>query len=624
MRILVTGGAGFIGSHYVRTLLTGGYPGFEQAEVTVLDKLTYAGNLANLDPVAASPRFAFVHGDICDAALLGSLAARPRRGAQLRRRDACRPVDRGRGRLRRRQRGRRAGPAARPAWTPGCRGSSRCPPTRCTAASPPAPGPRTRRSTPNSPYAAAKAGGDLMARAYARTHGLNVQHHPVLQQLRALPVPGEGHPAVRHQPARRASRCRSTATAATSATGSTWTTTAGASSWCWNGASPAGIYHINGDAELTNRELTAAILDACGAGWDMVVPVDRTARATTAATRSTTRLLRARGLRPADPVRRRPGHRALVRGEPRLVGAAEAARAARAARRGGPASEPLAGHRGQRDARPGPGRAAGAPRARRSPGCGRGRPGHHRRRSGRGRAAAAGRTWWSTARPGPRWTTPKPTRTRRSGQRARGAGSWPPRAPTRRRPGPAVHRLRVRRPGRQAVRRGRTARAAHRVRPDQAGRRAGRARLPCRTGLRGAHRLAVRCARAELRPDHDRAGPRAAAGQRRRRPARPADLDGRCRRRRSRAGHGPGAAGASTTRPVPAETTWFGLAREVFRLLGADPARVEPTTSSRLPAAGAAAGLQRARSRGWRPRVSAHRRLAGRARRALPGCRWLG
>ena len=54
MRILVTGGAGFIGSHYVRTLLTGGYPGYEHAEVTVLDKLTYAGNLANLDPVAGA------------------------------------------------------------------------------------------------------------------------------------------------------------------------------------------------------------------------------------------------------------------------------------------------------------------------------------------------------------------------------------------------------------------------------------------------------------------------------------------------------------------------------------------------------------------------------------------
>ena len=52
MRVLVTGGAGFIGSHYVRTMLSGGYPGFEDASVTVFDKLTYAGNLATLAPVA--------------------------------------------------------------------------------------------------------------------------------------------------------------------------------------------------------------------------------------------------------------------------------------------------------------------------------------------------------------------------------------------------------------------------------------------------------------------------------------------------------------------------------------------------------------------------------------------
>ena len=67
MRILVTGGAGFIGSHYVRTLLADGYPGFGDARVTVLDKLTYAGNLANLEPVTGSPRLEFVRGDICDA-----------------------------------------------------------------------------------------------------------------------------------------------------------------------------------------------------------------------------------------------------------------------------------------------------------------------------------------------------------------------------------------------------------------------------------------------------------------------------------------------------------------------------------------------------------------------------
>src|SRR5260221_389681 len=73
MRILATGGAGFIGSHYVRTLLEGGYPGYDHAHVTVLDKLTYAGNLANLEPVAASPRFAFVRGDVCDGGLLASV-----------------------------------------------------------------------------------------------------------------------------------------------------------------------------------------------------------------------------------------------------------------------------------------------------------------------------------------------------------------------------------------------------------------------------------------------------------------------------------------------------------------------------------------------------------------------
>ena len=64
MRLVVTGGAGFIGSAFVRLVL-----GSDQsAKVTVLDKLTYAGNLDNLQPVADHPGYRFVHGDICDAA----------------------------------------------------------------------------------------------------------------------------------------------------------------------------------------------------------------------------------------------------------------------------------------------------------------------------------------------------------------------------------------------------------------------------------------------------------------------------------------------------------------------------------------------------------------------------
>src|SRR5690606_4587539 len=70
MRVLVTGGAGFIGSHYVRQAPSGAYDSLRDAEVIVLEKLTSAGNRSNLDPVADSPRFRFVQGDICDSALV--------------------------------------------------------------------------------------------------------------------------------------------------------------------------------------------------------------------------------------------------------------------------------------------------------------------------------------------------------------------------------------------------------------------------------------------------------------------------------------------------------------------------------------------------------------------------
>src|SRR5438067_3658404 len=73
MRVFVAGGAGFIGSHYVRSLLIGAYAGYEDADVTVFDKLTYAGNLANLEPVAENPRYRFIRGDIADARQLAEV-----------------------------------------------------------------------------------------------------------------------------------------------------------------------------------------------------------------------------------------------------------------------------------------------------------------------------------------------------------------------------------------------------------------------------------------------------------------------------------------------------------------------------------------------------------------------
>src|SRR4051794_12222016 len=72
-RLLVTGGAGFIGSAFVRDILARG----DGTEITVLDKLTYAGNRANLASVEADPeqagRLRFVEGDIADPALVGEL-----------------------------------------------------------------------------------------------------------------------------------------------------------------------------------------------------------------------------------------------------------------------------------------------------------------------------------------------------------------------------------------------------------------------------------------------------------------------------------------------------------------------------------------------------------------------
>jgi dTDP-glucose 4,6-dehydratase len=272
MRILVTGGAGFIGSHYVRTLLADGYPGFEQAEVTVLDKLTYAGNLANLEPVAGSPRMTFVHGDICDAELLASVvpghdvvinfAAETHVdrsiagasnfvttnvvGAQLLL-QAC--LDAQVPRVVQVSTDEVYGSVASGSWA------------------------EDAPLEPNSPYSAAKAGGDLMARAYARTHGLNVSvtrccnnYGPyqfpekviplfITNLLDGLKVPLYGDGLNVREWVHVDDHCRGI-------------------QLVLERGQPGGVYHINGDVELTNVDLTRALLECCGAGWDMVTPVE--------------------------------------------------------------------------------------------------------------------------------------------------------------------------------------------------------------------------------------------------------------------------------------------------------------------------------------------------------------
>lgn len=268
MRILVTGGAGFIGSHYVRTMLAGGYPGFENASVTVLDKLTYAGNLANLEPVSGSPRLELIQGDICDAALLGTVVP----GHDLVINFAAEThVDRS-------IMGATAFVATNVAGTQTLMQA-------CLDAKTPrviqvstdevygsvASGSWTEAAplAPNSPYAATKAGGDLIALAYARTHGLDVSvtrccnnygpyQYPekviplfVTNLLDGLQVPLYGDGCNIRGWVHVDDHCRGIQLVAERGLG-------------------GAVYHINGDAELTNLELTKALLRACGAGWDMV------------------------------------------------------------------------------------------------------------------------------------------------------------------------------------------------------------------------------------------------------------------------------------------------------------------------------------------------------------------
>jgi dTDP-glucose 4,6-dehydratase len=268
VRILVTGGAGFIGSNFVRKVLTDSYPGLEGAEVVVLDALTYSGNLANLAAVADSPRYSFVKGDIRDAALLDTLypgldavvhfAAESHVDRSVR--DASIFVETnvvGTQRLLdaalRHDLPRFVHVSTDEVYGSINEGSW----------------PENWPLEPNSPYSASKAGSDLLARAYHRTHGLNVSitrcsnnygpfHFPEkviplfvtnLIDDKHVPLYGEGN-NIRdwlHVD----DHCRGIAMVLT-------------------GGRAGEVYNIGGGTELTNKELTEMLLEATGKDWSYV------------------------------------------------------------------------------------------------------------------------------------------------------------------------------------------------------------------------------------------------------------------------------------------------------------------------------------------------------------------
>ena len=71
LRILVTGGAGFIGANFLHRIV----PQLSDTVIVNLDKLTYAGNLQSLQAIEKAPNYRFVHGDICDLDLVQKLFA---------------------------------------------------------------------------------------------------------------------------------------------------------------------------------------------------------------------------------------------------------------------------------------------------------------------------------------------------------------------------------------------------------------------------------------------------------------------------------------------------------------------------------------------------------------------
>jgi dTDP-glucose 4,6-dehydratase len=263
MRVLVTGGAGFIGSNYVRAALSGEYPALADAEIVVLDLLTYAGSLANLTSVLDAPRLRVVEGDIRDTGLVADVMA----GADVVVHFAAEShVDRS-----------ITGSADFVSTNVGgtqvlLQAASDASVSKFVHISTDevygsieqGSWPETHPLAPNSPYSASKAGADLLARAYHRTHGLPVcitrcsnNYGPhqfpekvvplfITNLIDGLSVPLYGDGMNIRDWLHVDDHCRGV-------------------QLVLERGRPGEVYNIGGGTELTNRDLTLRLLEALGA-----------------------------------------------------------------------------------------------------------------------------------------------------------------------------------------------------------------------------------------------------------------------------------------------------------------------------------------------------------------------
>ncbi|MFF4881972.1 dTDP-glucose 4,6-dehydratase [Streptomyces nigra] len=268
MNLLVTGAAGFIGSAYVRALLA--RRSADAPHVTVLDNLTYAGSRDNLP--ADHPRLTFVRGDIRDAALVDKLMAE---AGQVVHFAAESHVD-------------RSITGAGDFVLTNVVGTQ----VLLDAALRHGVGPFVHISTdevygslatgsareddplrPSSPYSASKASADLLALSYHRTHGLDVRvtrcsNNYGPRQFPEKVIPRfvtrllDGHPVPLYGDGR---HVRDWLHVDDHCHGVELVRTRGR---------PGETYNIGGGTELSNKELTALLLDACGAGRDRVEHVE--------------------------------------------------------------------------------------------------------------------------------------------------------------------------------------------------------------------------------------------------------------------------------------------------------------------------------------------------------------